>query len=148
MAEQVPRLHRLAAEAAPETVQKVRHYLAAQCWTEAAQLLANLDNGDWPRGLCAKLAKSTTKMPAPLRKALVARSKGVPPPAVRLGLTVRQFEVLALLDNGASNHDIATELFITLATVKEHIGEIMRKLKVHSRHEAVRRATELGILAD
>jgi LuxR family maltose regulon positive regulatory protein len=152
MADQVPRLHRLAAEASPEAIQKLRHYLGAQCWTEAAQLLAKMEsakmeNGEWPDELCAKLAKSSKKMPAPLRKALTAYSKSAPPPAaMRLGLTARQFEVLALLGYGASNHDIASELFITLATVKEHIGEIMRKLEVQSRYEAVRRATELGIL--
>lgn len=153
MADQVPRLHQLAAEASPEVMQKLRHYLAAQCWTEAAQLLAKLESaklehGEWSSELCAKLAKSAKQMPAPLRKALTARSKGAPPPAaLNLGLTARQFEILALLDHGASNNAIANELFITLATVKEHIGEIMRKLEVRSRHEAVRRATELGILA-
>jgi len=151
MADQVPRLHRLAAEASPEAIQKLRHYLGAQCWAEAAEILSNLantDRGDGPQELCAKLAKSTKKMPPPLRKALIARSKGAPPPAaVRIGITARQYEVLALLDYGASNHDIANELFITLATVKEHIGEVMRKLGVRSRHEAVQRATELGILA-
>jgi LuxR family maltose regulon positive regulatory protein len=153
MADQVPRLHLLAAEASSESIQKLRHYVAAQCWSEATQLLShmkngNMENSEWSGELGARLTKGSKKMPAPLRKALSARSKGAPPPAAaRLGITARQFEVLALLNYGASNHDIASELFITLATVKEHIGEIMRKLEVRSRHEAVRRATELGILA-
>jgi ATP/maltotriose-dependent transcriptional regulator MalT len=64
-----------------------------------------------------------------------------------LGLTARQFQVLALLEHGASNQAIASELFITLATVKEHIGEIMRKLNVRTRRDAVRRAIELDLLS-
>lgn len=147
MPEQVCHLHRLAAEASPEGMQKLRHYLAAHCWREAAQQLADMNHGDWPNEIVKKLAKSTSKMPESLRQALMARSKGAQPATVAsLGLTSRQFEVLALLDDGASNNAIANELFITLATVKGHIGEIMRKLEVRTRHEAVQRATELGLL--
>jgi ATP/maltotriose-dependent transcriptional regulator MalT len=146
MADEVTRLHQRAAFATSEPVQKVRHYLAAQCWTEAAQILASINNDDLPGEMAAKLLHNASKMPAALRQALTARHKAVPPAAVRLGLTARQFEVLSLLDHGASNHAIATELFITLATVKGHIAEIMRKLEVRTRREAVLRATELGLL--
>jgi LuxR family maltose regulon positive regulatory protein len=149
MPDEVPRLHQRAAEATPEALQKLRHYLAAHCWTEATQLLVSMKNGDWPGEALAKLAHISNKIPKPLYQALTARHRTVPPPAaMRAGLTARQFEVLALLDHGASNHAIAMELFITLATVKGHIGEIMRKLEVTTRREAVRRATELGLLFD
>lgn len=146
MPDEVARLHQRAASATPEPAQKIRHYLAAQCWTEAAQILADMNNDALPNEMVAKLLQTSTKMPASLRHALTAWHKAVPPAAVRLGLTARQFEVLSLLDHGASNHAIATELFITLATVKGHISEIMRKLEVRTRREAVLRATELGLL--
>ena len=148
MPNQVAQLHRRAAEVELDPVQKIRHYLATQCWTEAEQLLSSLKtNSDWPTESLAKMAHNTKEMPNSLRLALTTRRRSAPPPAaLRLGLPARQFEVLSLLDHGASNHDIATELFITLATVKEHIGEVMRKLDVHTRRDAVRRAAELGLL--
>jgi ATP/maltotriose-dependent transcriptional regulator MalT len=149
MPDQVAGLHRRAAEAEPEPAQKVRHYLAAQCWTEAAQLLASMNNdSDWPGEVLVKLAHSANDMPHYLRQALTARRMAGPPPATaRVGLTARQFEVLALLEHGSNNQTIAAELFITVATVKEHIGEIMRKLQVRTRREAVLRAAELGLLS-
>jgi ATP/maltotriose-dependent transcriptional regulator MalT len=148
MPDQVAPLHRRAAEAEAEAVEKLRHYLAARCWTEAEKILANLNRGDdWPGEKLAKLARSSNEIPHHICQALTARrTSTAPPAAMRLGLTARQFEVLALLYHGASNHAIATELFITLATVKEHIGEIMRKLQVRTRRDAVRRAVELGLL--
>jgi LuxR family maltose regulon positive regulatory protein len=152
MPDQMLQLHRRAAEAEHEPVQKVRHYLAAQCWAEAAQVVASIhEGGDWPGDQLAKLARSAGEMPAYLRQVLTGRRQSAPgrplgPAAIRLGFTVRQLEVLALLDDGASNRAIANELFITLATVKGHISEIMRKLEVGNRREAVRRAAEMGLL--
>jgi DNA-binding NarL/FixJ family response regulator len=52
-------------------------------------------------------------------------------------LTPREREVLALVHQGLSNHEIATELTIELGTVKNHIHNILRKLNVRSRHDAV-----------
>lgn len=52
-------------------------------------------------------------------------------------LTPRETEVLELLASGADNRKIAAELFISVATVRTHIEHILRKLKVHSKLEAV-----------
>jgi PAS domain S-box-containing protein len=52
-------------------------------------------------------------------------------------LTRREIEVLGLLAAGAGNQQIATSLFISVATVRTHIEHILRKLKVHSKLEAV-----------
>ncbi|MCA9860152.1 MAG: response regulator transcription factor [Thermomicrobiales bacterium] len=49
------------------------------------------------------------------------------------GLTSREIEVLQLLATGASNRVIAETLFISLATVKGHVQNIMRKLGLRSR---------------
>jgi DNA-binding NarL/FixJ family response regulator len=56
-------------------------------------------------------------------------------PAPRL--TDREMEVLKLVARGSSNRDIAKELFISENTVKNHIRNILEKLHLHSRMEAV-----------
>jgi NarL family two-component system response regulator LiaR len=52
-------------------------------------------------------------------------------------LTPREHEVLALLAKGMSNPEIAGKLFISRATVKVHISNILSKLGVASRAEAI-----------
>lgn len=61
-------------------------------------------------------------------------------------LTDRELEVLQLLGSGASNREIARELFVTEATVKTHLVHLFSKLEVESRAKAVTRARELGLL--
>ena len=56
-------------------------------------------------------------------------------PAPRL--TDREMEVLRLVAQGLNNRDIAKELFISENTVKNHIRNILEKLHLHSRMEAV-----------
>lgn len=66
--------------------------------------------------------------------------------APRVRLTEREHEVLRLLDQGASNPQIAKTLFVTEATVKTHLVHIFAKLDVDSRSRAVAVARERGIL--
>ena len=61
------------------------------------------------------------------------RSNQVPAPR----LTDRELEVLKLVARGMNNRDIARELFISENTVKNHIRNILEKLQLHSRMEAV-----------
>ncbi|MFO1155431.1 MAG: LuxR C-terminal-related transcriptional regulator [Rhodospirillales bacterium] len=58
-------------------------------------------------------------------------------------LTQGELRVLALLAQGKSNKIIAYELGIRESTVKAHITGILRKLRVHSRTQAVIAAREL-----
>jgi LuxR family maltose regulon positive regulatory protein len=60
-------------------------------------------------------------------------------------LTPRELEVLHLLAAGKSNQAIAHELVVEIGTVKRHVSNIMDKLQVQSRLEAVARARNLGI---
>jgi DNA-binding NarL/FixJ family response regulator len=53
-------------------------------------------------------------------------------------LTYREREVLQLIDQGFSNKEIAGALFIELGTVKNHVHNILNKLKVARRSEAAR----------
>lgn len=56
-------------------------------------------------------------------------------PAPRL--TKRELEVLKLVAKGMNNRDIANDLFISENTVKNHVRNILEKLHLHSRMEAV-----------
>lgn len=61
-------------------------------------------------------------------------------------LSDRELEVLGLLANGLTNQAIADELIIALSTVKKHVNNILGKLHVDNRTQAVSRAQELNIL--
>jgi DNA-binding CsgD family transcriptional regulator len=67
-----------------------------------------------------------------------------PPPDV--GLTRRQLEILRFLAEGRSTAWIAAELWLSVATVRNHVAGAMRALDAHSRLEAVARARALGLL--
>ena len=59
------------------------------------------------------------------------------PVASQPRLTDREMEVLRLVAKGKNNRDIAKELFISENTVKNHIRNILEKLHLHSRMQAV-----------
>jgi LuxR family transcriptional regulator, maltose regulon positive regulatory protein len=61
-------------------------------------------------------------------------------------LSERELEVLRLLASGKSNRRIASELFVSVGTVKTHTNNLYRKLGVHSRTQALARARELQLL--
>jgi DNA-binding NarL/FixJ family response regulator len=63
-------------------------------------------------------------------------------------LTHREREILALLAAGLGNKEAGRRLHITVQTVKNHVHRILQKLQVHRRREAVRRAYDLGLLAE
>ena len=60
-------------------------------------------------------------------------------------LSRRELEVLRLISQGLSNHEIGERLFLALDTVKGHNRKIFGKLQVQRRTEAVARARELGL---
>jgi len=61
-------------------------------------------------------------------------------------LTARELEVLRLVARGRSNREIARELFISENTVKNHVRNILEKLQLHSRMEAVMYAVREKLL--
>jgi len=63
------------------------------------------------------------------------------------GLSEREREVLELIATGATNGEIASRLFLSPHTVKEHTSSVYRKLGVRNRAEAVQRAQRLGLTA-
>jgi DNA-binding NarL/FixJ family response regulator len=86
--------------------------------------------------------------PGLLAKALqqVARDREVRRQAERLlgQLTERELEVLGLLARGIRNDGIAEQLFISQQTVQTHVRNILAKLRVHSKLEAVSFAVRHG----
>lgn len=62
-------------------------------------------------------------------------------------LTPRQTEVLALLAGGKSAREIGQELYLSQATVRNHIRALLLSLGAHSQLEALARAREAGLLA-
>lgn len=52
-------------------------------------------------------------------------------------LTSREMEILMLMGEGKTNQDIADELYIALKTVKTHVSNILSKLNVQDRTQAV-----------
>lgn len=61
-------------------------------------------------------------------------------------LTERETNILRLMGAGLSHHEIASELYLSINTIKWHTTHIYGKLGVHRRAHAVSRARELGIL--
>lgn len=66
----------------------------------------------------------------------------------RLGLTLRQAQVLQLASTGMSNAQIASELFVSLRTVEGHMSEIFDRLGVRSRTAAASIVHQLAVAHD
>jgi len=84
------------------------------------------DEAPWPRPISAEANVSPT-LPIPK-------------------LTPREKEVLALLAQGARNKDIAASLVIAERTVKIHVRNILTKLNVGNRTEALAVAIRVGLV--
>jgi DNA-binding NarL/FixJ family response regulator len=63
-------------------------------------------------------------------------------------LTEREGEVLSLVAQGKGNREIARQLFVSLKTVRNHVSNILLKLQVADRAQAVIRARDAGMGRD
>ena len=61
-------------------------------------------------------------------------------------LSPQEIRILSLMAEGASNKDIAGNLFITVGTAKWHVRNIYEKLDVSNRTQAINRGREWGII--
>jgi DNA-binding NarL/FixJ family response regulator len=72
------------------------------------------------------------------------------PPAApappREALTERELDVVRLVARGRTNEEIAAELFVSLSTVKTHLGSVQRKLGARNRTETAIWAWESGLV--
>lgn len=85
--------------------------------------------------------------PAIARVALRALGGDAEKPEPRPLLTARELDVLKLIAQGKSNHEIARELYISLGTVKGHVADILGKLLASDRAQAAVNAFRLGLLS-
>ena len=74
------------------------------------------------------------------------RGRGPAVPGLVDQLTSRELEVLKMLAAGQSNQAIASQLVVTLDTVKKHVSHVLGKLGAANRTEAVARARELSLI--
>ncbi|WP_052863276.1 response regulator [Streptomyces niger] len=63
-------------------------------------------------------------------------------------LTERELDVVRLVARGRTNDEIATELYVTLSTVKTHLGNVQRKLAARNRVEIAAWCWENGLCDD
>lgn len=95
------------------------------------------------------VARGDALLSPEVTRRVIARfsSPRVAPPVRRPPeLTDREFEVLTLLAKGASNAEIAEQLFLGETTVKTHVSRILAKLGLRDRTHAVVYAYENGIV--
>jgi DNA-binding NarL/FixJ family response regulator len=64
----------------------------------------------------------------------------VPPHLIAFGVTAREAEILALVEEGLSNASIADQLYVSVRTVESHVSSLLAKLSVTSRQELPRAA--------
>jgi len=92
----------------------------------------------------ALLAPSVTRR---LIEAFARRPpEAAPSPSRLASMTAREKDVLLLLARGRSNAEIATALFVSEATVKTHVGNLLAKLGLRDRVQAVILAYETGLV--
>jgi NarL family two-component system response regulator LiaR len=113
----------------------------------AGFLSKNVDLDALPRTLTALRAgeaaisrRMTKRLVEQLRSAPVDSAEMAP---VKSPLTAREWEVIDLLEATRSTDQIASELALSTETVRSHIQNILRKLKVHSREQAVAAAERM-----
>jgi two-component system NarL family response regulator len=92
-------------------------------------------------------AISRTMMARVLTEFAQSTPSANPEPSPLVGLTSREIEVLQELVDGITNQEIATRLYISENTVKNHIHNILEKLNLHNRREAIDFARKNGLMS-
>ena len=97
-------------------------------------LLKNVSSDELSKAIRDAVSGRSTLSPEAARVLIQATRPAAQP---LFDLTEREREVLQLVIEGHSNQQIAEVLFISIATVKAHISNILSKLQVSSRAEAI-----------
>lgn len=126
-------------------------YQSARCRVRLATVLVAAGDLSAARREAERVRKAATDLPSePLRRLLAAvpglTATTATGRAPGQDLTPREQEILALLALGRSNGQIGRQLFISTKTASVHVSNILSKLGVGSRGEAVAVARERGLL--
>jgi DNA-binding NarL/FixJ family response regulator len=99
---------------------------------ELAEAIRSIHRGytQFGPGILEKMVAQT-----PTTKSEIDQSEPEPPPGL-LELTTREREVLRMIAVGASNREIAQNLFLSEGTVRNHISHILGRLNVRDRTQA------------
>jgi DNA-binding NarL/FixJ family response regulator len=103
-------------------------------------------------GAVRAVAAGDAQLSPAVTRRLLDRVAGRLPTPVRAesdatsSLTPRELEVLTMLATGRSNAEIATDLYVSEATVKTHVSSVLSKLGLRSRIQAVIFAYESGLI--
>lgn len=121
---------------------------------QTAALLARLQKEDslpapearYLTDILARMTPGAVRPEAAPVSAAVSASARITPDAERGPLTPRELEILALIAEAMSNKRIALTLNITFGTVKWNVKNILAKLGVSSRYDAISLARQRGLL--
>lgn len=129
------------------------HILVMTTYDSDSDILPAIETGaigyllkDAPREELFEAIRATAQGKPLLAPAVTARLMQRMRGPAEEALSGREIEVLKLVSKGASNKEIANQLWITEATVKTHLLHIFSKLGVADRTAAVTTALERGIL--
>jgi DNA-binding NarL/FixJ family response regulator len=119
-------------------------------WVNLSTLVVNSEHGPYLVHLMRDVQEAHESLE--MARGLIRLSSGKtgteksrPDPRDVPALTGRQLEVLELLAAGKSARDIGAELYVSQATVRNHIRALLQGLGAHSQLEAL--AREFGLLA-
>ncbi len=144
----------LAGELVPPHTTAMLRSDGSRVWVNVAHLVARPDSGEDPVtiNLLWDLSTGLDHLHALVHQ--IQEIRELFPPGIakepvdldeRLELTPRQQEVLALLARGMTTAEIAHQLSVSQTTVRNHIQNLLARMRVHSRLEAVAKAHQIGL---
>jgi two-component system, NarL family, nitrate/nitrite response regulator NarL len=135
LAEVAPR-SKVLALAVPETEQHVIRCAEAGMAGYVSRDASVADLVSAIRNVACGETVLSPQMTASLLRRVAVLAAERPPERQRQELTLRELEIVDLIDQGLSNKQIARRLVIEEATVKNHVHNLLGKLGVHRRAEA------------
>jgi PAS domain S-box-containing protein len=139
-----------AGHAVPSYDMRVETRIAGKRWVSVSVLSVDSDDGPYLVHLLrdAQKAHDALEMARDLvRLSSKGENSSTTYHEVVPELTPRQAEVLGLLAEGRSVKEICAELYLSKATVRNHVRALLQTLGAHSQLEAVAAARKLGLLA-
>ena len=111
---------------------------------EFLDLLSGLTRGEsiFSPGLAARTLEAFTTHKTDKETGTAKKAMAYP----MMDLTERQLDVLRFVSQGLTYKEIGSRLFLTERTVKYHIGEILGRLHLKTRREAIKYAKDKGLV--